>query len=312
MIDPKISKRLKRILDAASKLNASWVESIRFYYNGYVRDDDPKSGVIAAADWNDITRWNPETRNFDTLDNTPSRVAELLEHIDVAIEWNDTTDSCAECDKVFETQPDHYGWEPAFAEMDDERICQDCLDPIEWLESIENTIRCNQVGTIDPTDHGYLLVLEDLERGFHSGQDADPRLIADALRKRNITRFLFHIDSSGQFDVRFSLYIHLDGLKKSESLKKLYKEDFKAAQPWGARWVTRPKEMQEIALNLLREHLKGKTDGPSVSGAMERGLREASAQMGKLEGEGIKYARITEEGVQVRLVSPEEFVKGIK
>lgn len=50
-----------------------------------------------------------------------------------------------------------------------------------------------------------------------------------------------------------------------------------------------------------------------MSDALERGLKEAAVKMKALDGDGIKFAQIQADGTaNVRLVSPEEFVEGIK
>ena len=54
--------------------------------------------------------------------------------------------------------------------------------------------------------------------------------------------------------------------------------------------------------------------GADPAEAMQRGLQDATAKMAKLpEGPGVRYASIQGDGTaKVRLVSPQEFVEGIK
>jgi hypothetical protein len=143
-----------------------------------------------------------------------------------------------------------------------------------------NPRRANTIDAIDPAEHGYSLFQGEFESGFHRGQDADPTRIAAALRKRGIERFLFQIDDKGQFDTRFSVWVHDDEKPCDE----------------------------HVDTTLSRSE----TDGPSNSEALERGLREASLASAALSGEGVRYVKIEgDKVVEARMVSPEEFVDGI-
>ena len=55
------------------------------------------------------------------------------------------------------------------------------------------------------------------------------------------------------------------------------------------------------------------SDGADVAEGLKRAMQSASEQMAKLpDGQGVKYASCNPDGTaQVRLVSPEEFVRGI-
>lgn len=143
------------------------------------------------------------------------------------------------------------------------------------LESLEGNPRtANTIDSIDPSDYGYVRLDLDLEHGFHEGQDSDPKVVAKSLEGMGISRYLFNIDDQGQFDTRFSCYVH-------ESEADLYK----------------PSDVE--------------TEGPSVSGAMKRGLQEASRLMAELPEGGIKIAKINPDGTaSAKVVSHEDFVEG--
>ena len=273
-----------RLIEAAKNVtkekSARWrIKEVSIHCDGYKEPGYSGTGV-ALGNWNDVTRWNNEKNRSEVIDNTPSRLAKALEKLGIELEWGDEWTACSQCGGLVRTQPDSYSWTRSYTEYDGEVTCHECLDPEEHLESLEGDCgRANTIDKIDPAEHGYVLVKDDFEQGFYDGQDASPKLIAEALEKQGIYRYVFNIEGKGQFDVRFSVYIH-------ESEKdKLNMEDFESE----------------------------KTDGPSVSGALKCGLDAAMEQMKNLSGNGIKYASVNSDGTaNVREVSPEEFIEGIK
>jgi hypothetical protein len=129
---------------------------------------------------------------------------------------------------------------------------------------------------IDPTEHGYKLVLDDLENGFHYGMDADPKVIAKEMENLGVSRFLFAIKSNSQFYTTFQLYVHEDELDNL------------------------PEEPESI-----------KTDGPSIAGGLERALREASLAMHEAGKILVTKCDPSTGTATSRNVTPEEFIKGI-
>ncbi len=243
-----------------------------------VDDFDFDEEVVAVGNWNEVTKYDEAANKFDTIDDTPKRLCKALEAIGVGVAWGDCTTTCDECSKLLNTEPSSYGWQPRFVATDYGVCCEECLDPVEHLESLEgNSHRTNNVASIDPEEHEYFLFEGGMEHGFHPGQDANPQVIAKAMRERGITRFLFNVDDIGQFDMRFSVYVHED-----------------------------ERELVEGQLKLSRTEI----DGPSVSGALDRGLREASVASAALVGEGVKYVSIEgDKVVEARVIPPEEFAK---
>ncbi len=271
-----------RLVEAARrtmKVQPHRLEDIRLFSPDEV-DDYSFDGFVAVGDWNTITRYDEDVRRYVDVDDTPKRLGEALEAIGFQLDWSDTTSTCDDCGKLVQTEPDSYGWRAKFITGDGFLRCLECVesDPVEYLESIEGNPRTACVHGIDPAKHGYVCVKDRMENGFHDGQDDDPKVVAAALRERGVERFLFQIDDVGQFDLRFSVYVHeseTDKLDEDKAIESL---------------------------------------GHSVSGAMKAGLQAASIALAKLpDGEGVKYAKINPDGTaDVRLVSPEEFVDGIK
>lgn len=61
---------------------------------------------------------------------------------------------------------------------------------------------------LDLETAGYKLLADDFENGLCGGQADRPELIADALHGQGVERFIFHLDSTGQFDLSFSVWVH--------------------------------------------------------------------------------------------------------
>lgn len=277
-------KRAYQILEAAasvSKEKASYrIEDIKLNLAGYAEPgySNPKSGIIALGDWNDVSEYNRNQNQFVTIDTTPSRVAKAFEKLGIEVEWEDEWVECDDCGKLVRCVASSYCWKPAYIQRDCSITCHECLSssPEEHLERLEGNPRAaNTIDSIDPGEHGYIR-LEEFEAGFHPGQDADPVLISQALEEQGISRYLFNIDDTGQFDMSFSVWIHAS------------EKDLLDQERYG----------------------KAKKDGPSRSERLKRGLEDASKKMPELKGEGVRVATIHDGSADAKLLSHEDFVKG--
>ena len=241
--------------------------------------------LIAFGNWNTVTTYNRETSEHDLVSDLPERVGNLLDKLGFSCEWCDEWATCDSCQRAVRTQADSYCWTRSYVDSDGEITCEDCTleDPAEYLESLEGNARAAITLSVDPTDHGYVLAGDNFEHGFHEGQAADPSKIAQVLEDLGISRFVFNIDSVGQFDMSFSVYVHEDDIEgDAAALRKAVEE--------------------------------GETDQyPSPATCMKAALQDASTKMSALDGPGIKYASCNPDGTaDVRLVSRQEFVEGIR
>lgn len=281
-----MNDRLNKLLELADSkgFDVTWYP--HYCSRGYT---SPKEGVV-TGNWNDKTRYRKESNDFETLDNTPSRFARLFEKLGLEVDWEDEYTSCSDCGGAIRTVHDSYGWQPEYIEMNCDTICNDCLMKDkslieEYLESKEGDSRTAlNNNDINPEDFGYHKLDIDFEHGFHHGQDADPKLIGKALDKVGVSRYLFVITGVGQFDIDFTVYIHEDEQEKyADALRSLEEEP---------------------------------TNGPSNAEALKRGLQQAAIQTDELRknhAEGVVYSSIKGDGTaETRMVSPEEFVEGIK
>lgn len=199
----------------------------------------------------------------------------LIERAGYTLEWCDTVTSCDGCQKCIETEPTHYGWKRRYHVTEGSALCEKCLsdDPEVVLADLRGTATPLTMD-IDLADHGYVRVDREFENGLYGGQDDSPRAIAKALEARGVEDFIFVLDDVGQFDSRFSVWVK--------------EEDHGAA-----------------------EGVEGKADVDPAR-AMEAALRSIPVQFGP----GIQYTTVhVDDGgatVNTRMVSPEEFINGIK
>lgn len=192
--------------------NAPWqarsrLEDIRFATK-YAEPGYSHDGPIAFGNWN---KFYDDKLSPNVRDLMPT-VAERLEEMGVELEWSDEWDFCSECGAAFRTQPNSYNWQRAYYEFECERVCRDCVNPADVLADLEGSSRKALTADlrINPAEHGYVKVATDFENGFHEGQADDPKKIAAACEKWGVSRFLFSLDSVGQFDMDFSLWVHKD------------------------------------------------------------------------------------------------------
>jgi hypothetical protein len=155
---------------------------------------NPAKGILFA-------NWNDEPLK---------RLGDLAEKAGYAIEWSDEWSVCDDCGKAVRTSPNSYGWRRSYFDSEDGFLCVECVrdDPSAYLESLEGNPRAAE--TLDIPLDDYVQAGTNYEHGWHQGQNDSPDVIATSLRARGITRFLFKLDDVGQFDCRFSVYVHQD------------------------------------------------------------------------------------------------------
>ena len=72
--------------------------------------------TVVMADWNNRTRYYPETGKRIVVDNTMPRLAKLFGKLGYDCEWEDEWGVCEECGKALRTQPSSYQWTPYYVE----------------------------------------------------------------------------------------------------------------------------------------------------------------------------------------------------
>jgi hypothetical protein len=180
--------------------------------------DLPRQSRLERIDW---IRWAPkyangegETSNRGVLmsnwNDWSNAAVDLLERAGYGIEWEDEWSTCDNCGGAIRIQPDSYSWQPTYFDFPDgDRLCRECVDLEDYLESIEDDPKkCCFAWAVDPAEHDYELVTGpgEFESGFHEGQNDNPETVLVNLHKRGIRRVVFRIASSGQFDVAFEAW----------------------------------------------------------------------------------------------------------
>jgi hypothetical protein len=244
-----------------------------YWAGGYseVGYNDPERGVL-LGDWN-------HRDSAGTI--SESQYVSIAEACGAEVEWHDMWKACSDCHKAVRCSPDSYSWTRSYVEWDGEISCHECMEDDDHKQSfleeqLEDNSDLAELLGWDLEELGYTRLDEDFQNGLYGGQSASPHKIATALRERGISRFVFQIDSVGQFDARFSCWVHEDDM---------------------------PEEGISFEAN--------EADGHDPATAMKAALQDASAQMSKLSGEGVKVATCNADGTAtVRVVSQEDFIEG--
>lgn len=287
--DEQVLNEARRLIFMASKQATpkamQQLDELVLHTGGVVDHDDievPECGIVALGDWN-CTYKEGANGGVEHDDDTMPKLGQALEKLGIVLDWNDCYEVCPCCDRLVCTNPTSYGWLPGYAEVPGvgSHVCTECLveDHVEaYLESLEGiNDRAVAIAAIDPAEHDYRQIIGDCENGWHGGQDDDPNAIGKALRKLGIARYVFKVDSVGQFDTCFSVYVH-----KSERRKFNRKRFERALEP-----VEDPARV------------------------MERYLQDATAKMGHEPGVHVSQPDPDHPGKAiVKTVSPLDFVEG--
>lgn len=183
------------------------------YRNAYDND------VVVLGNWNprnlsgDRTRklYGPEA-NLTLAERVGPRLANALEKVGADVQWLDEWSECMECYRAVRTEPNSYSWQPQFAWIEDELICSECLREMlpDVLETYVNEpTKCvTWLSSGDMIEQGYQQVGDYYENGWHPGQTDDPNVILErVLRDNQDAQVVFLLNSTGQFDIRFTAWI---------------------------------------------------------------------------------------------------------
>jgi len=286
---------LERLVEWARKKAWTWqgksrVRNVQFNGVGYAEPGytDPASGWIALGNWNNIgLAYDNEKRKFTCDDRAPSLLARALEKLGVELEWEDEWTECMDCGKLVRTSPDSYSWQRSYAVVDEcDLLCHKCIvaDPSDYLAEMEGNSGHAITFDLDLEGHDYVRVERDYETGLHHSQDNDPHKVASVLREAGIERFIFVLDSTGQFDFDWSVWIH-----KSEENKLGPVE--KRLDPYN-----RDTRMKKSPAQSMQEALR---DAEVKEAAIER--KPGDILVTKCKGDGT---------AEVRSITPQEFVDG--
>ena len=270
---------------ASTRQGQSQLQDVTFCTEGYAEPgySDPKSGVIAFGNWNDVSHWNARISGSSSpmmmpLAGSPSCLKRLASNSNGRTNGRRANNA----EKQFAARPTVTPGSGTTPKSKAAPSAATVLkaDPTAYLESLEGEENSCLTISLELEEHGYVLLEGGYEHGFYGGQDADPRLIAKALKNQGISRFVFDLDSVGQFDLSFSLWVHKDELAS----------------------------LDEGAFAAVTK------DGPSVSEGLRRSLEDAATKLSSLPDVPghPKVARcdVSTGTALVKLVTPEAFVAG--
>ena len=196
---------------AKSQAGEDRITEVQFY-TGYA-EPGYDGDKIAVGNWNSITVWDSEGQKSNVVDDTPERLANLLEKMGYELEWSDEWDTCGDCGKLIRTQANGYDWTPSYVVLSDFVACAECIKEnhiVEYLEEISGNDIMAHTLDFPLEDYGYKRVEQSFENGFYGGQTDHPKHIANALMVLGVRHFIFNLDAVGQFDTNFSVYVHKD------------------------------------------------------------------------------------------------------
>lgn len=107
--------------------------------------DLPKSGIVAVGDWNRVVD-----------DDTPELLGDLLEKLDVNLEWYDEWSSCSNCGGLIRTKHDSMHWTPSYTLGDGEILCHECVPPAQEEQEEEEPLdggQCVHSHTTEPSEN---------------------------------------------------------------------------------------------------------------------------------------------------------------
>ena len=194
--------------------------------------------------------------------------------------FSDEYDMCSDCGNVIRTSPDSYSWTPEYWQSDNGIFCGDCIEPQNYIENIKNKLEGCYL--VDPIDYGWVRIREDYESGLYEGANDNPEKILELLKGAGID-VLFKVYPS-QFSQVFEVYV--------------------------------PQSMKVKTDGILEDGDVKYAHGHSPAEICKRYLDDASRKIAELQKRGkrgILYSRPDKDGnAIVRVVSPEEFIEGIK
>lgn len=214
---------------------------------------------VVLANWNDFIlksapnwwasreKWPRDDDNPKPTSNFFGYLSEILERMDLDIDWSDEYARCDGCGAAVRTQPDSYGWSPRYiAEYYGEILCENCVreDKLFYDEEFmdQNFAYDDWKGV--PDFHVKVVpenFIPDLKRagwrcfenedacelyqtGWHRGMDDHPagalKGIQEALGDQEFWKrmWVFAISDNGQFHTSWTVFFKMREVEEEEGL----------------------------------------------------------------------------------------------
>lgn len=187
-------QKLCEIVEEKTGRNFSWAPA--YAEPSYT---DPEKGIL-FGNWNPACGYGEGIAKTQQKRDPVTKLANIAEKLGYELEWEDEWCTCGDCGKAVRTQADSYQWTPFYRILNDcDLTCLDCIDPVEYLESIEDNANTACPPDWNPEDHGYIKHNGTFETGFHPGQNDRPETILKALHAEGKTGVIFRIKANSQF-----------------------------------------------------------------------------------------------------------------
>lgn len=202
----EIAKRVATSDKIQRRIGYIRIYSGEFAEPGYSLDEDEK--LIVGGNWNDHTEW--EDGDCEVVDDTIGRLASALQRIGCRIVWDDEWEECHECLSVVRVTGDSYSWKPYHKIMHGGLYCGDCIKSVfeKFIDAYANNPETALTLDIDLTEYGFEQYNGQFENGMYEHQLDNPRPeeVFEELETEYET-IIFKIDSTGQFDTNWSVWV---------------------------------------------------------------------------------------------------------
>ena len=150
-------------------------------------------------------------------------ITDALGKFQIRTAFEDEVAECDMCGTAVEIQPTHYGWQPnwIYDKEEMEYICRHCVEQADadeledYIESFKCELRAvpdwmakdlQRIGFVCMEDDA--LACARFESGWHPHQTDDPNKVAKEIEEKLPHHdYVFKLNSVGQFDVNYSVFI---------------------------------------------------------------------------------------------------------
>lgn len=205
MANVEINDKMVKVLEKGTEV-ALWDEI--YMHDGF---DKYEEHYCIFETWKDVERFEAFVKEVLELDESDNVESEL----ETNIVFFDEYSYCEDCGNIIRTSPDSYSWQPDYYFGDGFLVCGDCFrsetdyqeayleekinNPKNAINGLIEEAQLEELGFEKLNDSSY-------ESGWYSGQNAKPEAIYDKI-KDEYEEIVFFIDSVGQFDIHFSVWV---------------------------------------------------------------------------------------------------------
>ena len=174
-------------------------------------DGDPDT-VWVTGDWNDDKRIDPKTREWVTIDDTASRLAAALERVGAEVWWHDSTQQCAECHQLIDTEV-MFGTVPSIWVDGHGDTCLGCVEADinayvdEYINDATRALP-SQLDDAVMTAAGWERLDDDYRSGWYGREDEPEEILAAVLQRAgDDAEAVFQVTGAHMFELSFIVWL---------------------------------------------------------------------------------------------------------